>query len=231
VRGSLHSPSPASLPLVLALALVLSACGKEAKRVGAVPIDTAATMPTPDIGDSVDGGAPGFDDSTAAATYGTQSAATSVVLVADSAAGHAIFHGKGRCFTCHGERGEGTPRLGSALADNSWLAGDGSLAWIGSAIAHGVSTPSTTSVAMPAYAGMLSAREIELTAAYVYTLSHPGSTAPNSPVADSTADSASRSRPDSTRTRFAPSPRPRPATLDSQTTAAPRSRTAGTTHD
>ena len=166
----------------------------------------------------------------AAAAYRTQSAATSVVLVADSAAGHAIFHGKGRCFTCHGERGQGTPRLASALADNAWLSGDGSLAWIGNTIAHGVSIPSTTSVAMPAYSGMLSAREIELTAAYIYTLSHPGSTAPSSPVADSTADSASQSRPDSARTRFAPGPPPRPATLDSQTSAAPRSRTAGTHH-
>jgi mono/diheme cytochrome c family protein len=50
------------------------------------------------------------------------------------------------------------------------------------------------SVAMPAYSGMLTAREIALTAAYVYTLSHPGSTMADSDTAgaaDTSTDSDS----------------------------------------
>jgi mono/diheme cytochrome c family protein len=40
---------------------------------------------------------------------------------------------------------------------------------------------------MPAYSGMLSAKEIELTAAYVYALAHPGSTVADSLARDTSA--------------------------------------------
>jgi mono/diheme cytochrome c family protein len=111
----------------------------------------------------------------------------STVAVADSAAGDALFHGKGRCFTCHGERGQGTPRLGSSLTDSEWLAGSGSLASIEYVITHGVAVSKASSVAMPAYSAMLSTKEIELTAAYVYALAHPGSTVADSLARDTSA--------------------------------------------
>jgi mono/diheme cytochrome c family protein len=50
-----------------------------------------------------------------------------------------------------------------------------------------VAVPKAASVAMPAYSAMLGEREIELTAAYVYALAHPGSAVPDSARADSSA--------------------------------------------
>jgi mono/diheme cytochrome c family protein len=40
---------------------------------------------------------------------------------------------------------------------------------------------------MPAYSGMLSTKEIELTAAYVYALAHPGATVADSLARDTSA--------------------------------------------
>lgn len=241
MRGGTRSPSSVLPSLVLTAALIVTACSKEAHkeamRSGSLPIDTAALMPVPGgnggIGSdsaNASGGAPGSTDSAVAATYGMRDAPVSVVPVADSTAGHAIFHGKGRCFTCHGERGQGTPRLGSTLADDSWLSGNGSLAWIADVIEHGVAIPAATSAAMPAYSGMLSAREIELAAAYVYTLSHPNATVPGGTGAGTPIDSAPRGTagksPDAARAMLAPShhtaPPPGSLTLDSRGTHAAR---------
>lgn len=170
------------VPLVLSAAIMLGACSREVKHRGALPVDTAAIMPTPDTTPLESPGAMPGQDSTATADSSAPPppAEPSIVAAADSAAGDLIFHGKGRCFTCHGERGQGTPRLGSALSDAEWLAGNGSLAYVSDVIAHGAAAPKSASVAMPAYSGMLTSREIALTAAYVYALSHPGSTAPDS---------------------------------------------------
>jgi cytochrome c oxidase cbb3-type subunit 3 len=123
----------------------------------------------------------------------------STITVADSGAGDRLFHGKGRCFTCHGERGQGTPRLGPSLTDSEWLAGNGSLTSIEYVIAHGVAVPRASSVGMPAYSDMLDSSEIALTAAYVYALAHPGSTMADSathPANDSSraTDAAERAR-------------------------------------
>ncbi len=170
-------------------ALVLSACRGDVKAGGAVPIDTAAVMPTPDTAPTADSSMLDSATANAAAIDSLSSIPTpavpSSIALADSSAGDRLFHGKGRCFTCHGERGQGTPRLGPSLIDSEWLAGNGSLAAIEYVIAHGVAVPRASSVAMPAYAGMLDSGEIALTAAYVYTLAHPGST-----VADSAATPA-----------------------------------------
>jgi mono/diheme cytochrome c family protein len=157
---------------------------------GAVPIDTAAVMPTPDTAPTADSSMLDSATANAAAIDSLSSIPTpavpSSIALADSSAGDRLFHGKGRCFTCHGERGQGTPRLGPALSDSEWLAGSGSLTSISDVIAHGVAVPKAASVAMPAYASMLTEREIALTAAYVYTLAHPGSIeAPDSSDADS----------------------------------------------
>lgn len=190
------------VPVALSAAILLGACSKEVKRGGALPVDTAAIMPTLDTTPSASNGAyPDRIDSIGgdSASAPLQPAAPSVVGSSDSAAGDLVFHGKGRCFTCHGERGQGTPRLGPALSDSEWLAGNGSLPSINDVITHGVAVPKSASVAMPAYGAMLTSREIELTAAYVYALSHPGSTVPDSAHVPGTARGTTRGATDSTR--------------------------------
>ncbi|HEY9448910.1 MAG TPA: c-type cytochrome [Gemmatimonadaceae bacterium] len=179
------------LSATFAATVSLAACHKEVRRDGAVPIDTAAVMPMLDTTPSSDSAA--FADTAADTLRGDSSAVAlppaspSVIATADSVAGDKLFHGKGRCFPCHGERGQGTPKLGPTLSDGEWLAGNGSLASIRDVITHGVAVPQTASVAMPAYAEMLSEREIALTAAYVYALAHPGSTASDSAAAGGAA--------------------------------------------
>jgi mono/diheme cytochrome c family protein len=155
---------------VVSLSVALAACHGE-KRGGRVPVDTAAAMPL-------------------AGTAGTESTATTtppvplesatvtpaapvVIQPADSAAGYALYHGRGRCFTCHGGLGRGTAKLGPDLTDTTWLNGDSSFTGIRGVIASGVATPRQFSVAMPAYAGMLDDSDLTRLAAYVYTLSHP----------------------------------------------------------
>ena len=175
------------IPAGISVTIFLGACHKEVKSGGALPIDTAAVMPTLDTTPAPDSAtlADSIADSTDSATAALYPAEPSVIAIADSAAGDQLFHGKGRCFTCHGERGQGTPRLGSSLTDSEWLVGNGSLAAIRDVIAHGVAAPKAASVAMPAYSAMLSERELALTADYVYTLAHPNSTVPDSARADS----------------------------------------------
>ncbi len=178
------------IPAGISATFFLGACHKDVKSGGAVPIDTAAVMPTLDTTQAPDSSV--LADSTADSTAFDSLAALppdvpSTIAVSDSAAGDGLFHGKGRCFTCHGERGQGTPRLGPSLTDSEWLAGNGSLAAIEYVITHGVAVPKASSVAMPAYSGMLSAKEIELTAAYVYALAHPGSTVADSLARDTSA--------------------------------------------
>lgn len=180
------------IPAGISATILLGACHKEVQRGGAVPIDTAAVMPTLDTTPARDSAAladsnMGSADSVDSATAALPPAEPSVVAVADSAAGDRFFHGKGRCFTCHGVSGQGTPRLGPSLTDSVWLAGNGSLASIRDVIAHGVAVPKAASVAMPAYSAMLSEREVGLIADYVYALAHPGSTVRDSVRTDSIA--------------------------------------------
>ncbi len=99
-----------------------------------------------------------------------------VVAPADSAAGDAIFHRRGQCFTCHGAGGTGIDRLGPSLRDGVWLHTDGSLAGIAGIISSGVAAPRVAPIAMPGFVNQLSESEILQVAAYVYSLSHPGST-------------------------------------------------------
>lgn len=181
------------IPAGISATIFLGACHKDMESSGAVPIDTAAVMPmldttpAPDSTPLPDSGA----DSTAIDSLSATSPpdVPSTIAVADSIAGDRLFHGKGRCFTCHGERGQGTPRLGPSLTDSEWLTGNGSLASIEYVTTHGVAVPKATPVAMPAYSAMLSTREIALTAAYVYALAHPGSTLADSGARDTTGRS------------------------------------------
>jgi mono/diheme cytochrome c family protein len=199
-------------------ALALAACRGE-RAPGAVPIDTAASLPTMDTASRT-----GFDTTRASSASDssgvsapTPPPAPSVVLIADSAAGDTLFHRKGRCFTCHGLRGAGTPRLGPGLTDSTWLETDGSLDAIRRVITDGVARPKAFSVAMPAYAGTLAPWEIARIAAYVYSLSHPGSAVADTARADTTAaprDSTpapgGAPRPDTSH-QVAPPPTPAPA--------------------
>lgn len=116
----------------------------------------------------------------------------SVVLVADSVAGDELFRRKGKCLSCHGLAGKGLAGLGPTLQDSVWLHGDGSFAFIRRTITNGIARPKESNLAMPAFgrapdadasvlSTTLSSEEIYRIAAYVFTLSHLGST-----VADTT---------------------------------------------
>jgi cytochrome c oxidase cbb3-type subunit 3 len=102
------------------------------------------------------------------------------VFLSDSAGGEAVYRGAGRCLSCHGAAGEGVQNLGPSLRDAEWLQGDGSRTAIEHVVAAGVSPPRVFPIAMPAYADQLSPEQIRLVAAYVFTLSHPGSVVPDS---------------------------------------------------
>lgn len=183
--------------LVPAALLLGVACHGERRAGPRVPTDTAAAIPLPGsaAADSLAASVP----ATAGSTSVAPAPAVPVILHrADSVAGDAIYHGRGRCFTCHGGLGRGTTRLGPDLADSIWLNGDSSFAAIRAVIASGVATPRQFSVAMPAYAGMLDDSALTRVAAYVYALSHPGALLSDSAAADTVH------RPDSIATPAGP---------------------------
>jgi cbb3-type cytochrome c oxidase subunit III len=103
------------------------------------------------------------------------------VLLADSAEGDVLYRRKGKCLSCHGLSGKGLEGLGPNLQDTEWLHGDGSIAFIQRTIVEGIARPKVSPTVMPALASILTPEEIFRIAAYVYTLSHPGSA-----VADTT---------------------------------------------
>ena len=154
------------------LLAALTSCGDAPRET---PADTALTAPS-----AVDSAPP--RDSTRTAGDTTDSAAAiadvrdvSMVLVADSAAGDTIFNRRGTCFTCHGQYGTGMPNLGPDLRDNSWLHGDGSFRSILRTIRQGVAVPKAAPIGMPSFEGRLSNEQMYHVAAYVFSLSHPGS--------------------------------------------------------
>lgn len=101
------------------------------------------------------------------------------VPAADSGAGDALFRGAGRCAGCHGAAGEGVDGLGPNLRDDEWLHG-GSRREIRRVIAEGASPArGGFTVMMPAYGGQLGPAEQAQLAAYVWTLSRPGSVLPD----------------------------------------------------
>ena len=108
-------------------------------------------------------------------------AAPAFVLIADSADGDVLYRRKGKCLSCHGLAGKGLEGLGANLQDSLWLHGDGSLPFIQRTIVEGVARPKVSPTVMPSFATTLAPEEVFRIAAYVYTLSHPGSA-----VADTT---------------------------------------------
>ena len=179
--------------------MAVAGCHGE-KKGGSVPVDTAAAMP-------LAGTAGPESTATTAPPVPLESASVApaapvVIQPADSAAGYALYHGRGRCFTCHGGLGRGTAKLGPDLTDTTWLNGDSSFTGIRGVIASGVATPRQFSVAMPAYAGMLDDSDLTRLAAYVYTLSHPAAVSHTPTPPESTrADTArlGKARGDTTR--------------------------------
>jgi mono/diheme cytochrome c family protein len=175
--------------VMVSTCVVIAACHSESKG-GRVPVDTAAAMPLAGTGADSAAKTPAIvplESTTVAASPPV------VILPADSAAGFALYHGQGRCFTCHGGLGRGTTKLGPDLTDTTWLNGDSSVAGIRGVIATGVATPRQFSVAMPAYAGMLDDSDLTRLAAYVYTLSHPSAVSHSPTPPDSArADTGSR---------------------------------------
>lgn len=118
----------------------------------------------------------------AGATHGTAPVADAresaggdaIAIVQDTAAGHAIFTGKGACFACHGPDAKGTP-LAPNLTDSTWLHIDGSLDAIVKLVTEGVPTPKNAPAPMPPKGGAaLTDVEIRAVASYVYSLSHSG---------------------------------------------------------
>jgi mono/diheme cytochrome c family protein len=129
-------------------------------------------------------------DSMATPAAAPADSAPAAVTPADSAAGDFVYHGTGRCVGCHGATGEGAPGLGPSLRAAPGRLGDGSVASIARVVAGGAPPSAGYRIAMPSYAGQLSADDVARVAAYVYTLAHPGATA------DSTGASAAPVPPD-----------------------------------
>lgn len=156
----------------IALLGSIAACGDAPRET---PADTAIALPG--VGDTL------TDTLTAAAADTTRDSAAastlvsdvSVVLLADSAAGDSIFNRSGTCFTCHGQYGSGLTNLGPNLRDTAWLHADGSYRSIFRVITQGVAVPKASPIGMPSFEGRLSEAQRHQVAAYVFSLSHPGS--------------------------------------------------------
>ena len=92
--------------------------------------------------------------------------------------GERIYRGQvggAACTGCHGDSGQGTP-LGPALTGKKWLWSDGSYAGMKKTIIEGVSQPKQYRSPMPALGGaQLTPDQVSAVAAYVWSLSHRGS--------------------------------------------------------
>lgn len=92
--------------------------------------------------------------------------------------GERIYRGQvggAACTGCHGESGQGTP-LGPALTGKNWQWSNGSYAGIKKTIVEGVSQPKQFRSPMPPMGGaQLTPDQASAVAAYVWSLSHQGS--------------------------------------------------------
>jgi mono/diheme cytochrome c family protein len=93
--------------------------------------------------------------------------------------GERVYRGQvggAACTGCHGDSGQGTP-LGPNLQGKKWLWSDGSYAGITKTITEGVSQPKQYRSPMPPMGGaQLTPDDVTAVAAYVWSLSHQGST-------------------------------------------------------
>lgn len=156
----------------IALLGVLAACGDAPRET---PADTALIAPSARDSAAPQDSVPTRGDTIDSASASPEMRDVSIVLIADSASGDSIFNRRGTCFTCHGQRGIGMPNLGPDLRDGSWLHGDGSFRSILRVIDEGVAVPKASPIGMPSFEGRLSEVQRYHVAAYVFSLSHPGS--------------------------------------------------------
>ncbi|HET7563389.1 MAG TPA: c-type cytochrome [Gemmatimonadaceae bacterium] len=169
-------------PLAVMLLVLLAACGGEPRQRSAT-VDTAVALPydtfahesttTSDSASDTTHATPPLSDSLMGTHTVPMLGGTAVVLRADSTAGSAIYHGKGRCFTCHGAQADGMATLGPSLIDTTWLHGNGSIPAIAQVVTKGIASPVVAQIAMPAFGGQLSPAEIHQVSAYVFALTHP----------------------------------------------------------
>ncbi len=97
---------------------------------------------------------------------GTVQPDTSAITPATVDLGRAIFHGKGTCFACHGQKLEGS-QIAPTLKSHAWRdAKNGEFAAIYRVATHGV--PSTLMVAYP---GGITPAEALAVASYVWSVS------------------------------------------------------------
>jgi mono/diheme cytochrome c family protein len=163
-------------------AVVVLACGdatREGLTADSAVLQTRDSLTAIGTSDSIAAG-----DSTPADALHADTLATTrptLVLLADSASGDVLYRRKGKCLSCHGLAGKGLEGLGANLQDTVWLHGDGSIAFLQRTIIEGIARPKVSPTVMPAFGTTLTPEEIYHIAAYVYTLSHPGSA-----VADTT---------------------------------------------
>lgn len=80
-------------------------------------------------------------------------------------AGRKIFHGKGSCYACHGDKLQGGP-IAPALVGPKWRHIDGSFAAIINRIDDGM--PGTVMVSHP---GGITEAQVFLVASYIYSVS------------------------------------------------------------
>lgn len=94
------------------------------------------------------------------------------VTAAMVARGDQVFHGSGRCFTCHGA--DATGAVGPNLTDGAWLHVKGSYLNILQQVLVGIPQErSRSGVAMPPRGGSsISDTDVHAVAAYVWSLSH-----------------------------------------------------------
>ena len=79
--------------------------------------------------------------------------------------------GGAMCVVCHGPAGKGIPGAGPDLTDDSWIHGDGSPEFLRQIISTGVPAPKHTATVMPPFGGgKLNRQQVEVLAAYVWSL-------------------------------------------------------------
>jgi len=159
-------------PALIALCGVLAGCGDAPRET---PADTALADPSASDSARPDSGVRIAGRVVDTGAVSTPVREVSLVLAADSALGDDIFNRSGTCFTCHGQHGAGMPNLGPDLRDATWLHGDGSFGSILRVINEGVAVPKASPIGMPSFEGRLSDAQRYRVAAYVFSLSHPGS--------------------------------------------------------
>jgi cytochrome c oxidase cbb3-type subunit 3 len=91
---------------------------------------------------------------------------SALVTPANIDAGRMIFHGRGSCHACHGEKLQGGP-VAPALTGPTWRHIDGTFASMVDRIDHGLAR----TLMMP-HPGRISEAQVQMVAIYVWAVSH-----------------------------------------------------------